>query len=204
MLCLLVVNALWAVPARASSHAHGSECQRLTGHDLAPDREVKLVRSGGGLSGCVLPRGRVRDVSSTNNDGYRGFPSPLRAVAGAIVLFDQHFNDQYVSGEFTIVFNLRTGRRYVIAQHLEGPEAGSDLHFTAPRAFIDRHGAAVAAVASTTPDQGVGIVRFTPAGVAQLLDLATAADIAPASLTRRGDVVAWTHAGERRRTTFAH
>jgi hypothetical protein len=177
----------------------------LKGHDLAPARSVKLLRRGGQLVGCVLPRGSVRQIASSDDIEDKSYNSfKLRSVVGAFVLFDESFNNAYVHGGRTVVYHVRTGRRYSIATNFSGPESGPSEHFEAPVAFIDAHGRSVAEIASTKPDEPhVTIARFRAGGAQQTLDEGSPDEIPPRSLTRTGDAVSWLHSAVVQTAPFA-
>jgi hypothetical protein len=197
-----------ALPMTAS--ARPSTCQRLKGRDLAPARSVKLVRhrndeAGTDLLGCVLPRGRVRTVAyssdeETTTEGYR-----IRQVAGAIVLLASTYDSQYGSGRSLSVYNIATGRAYVIANVCSGlgdPSCGDPLKAGAAAAFINKRGQAGAALVPTGGDP-VTIVGFSSRGQRRDLDSGPAAELPAASLQLKGSTVSWTHSGQARTATLS-
>jgi hypothetical protein len=200
-----LVSASVALGSGAARPRHLSSCQRLTGHDLAPARTVKLVRQDGQLVGCVLPRGRVRLIAESDDIPTKSSAAfKLRSVTGGFVLFDESFNDAYVYGGRTVVYRVRTGHRYSIATNLAGPESGPSEHFEAPVAFIDAHGRSVAAIVSTKPDEpGITIARFRATGAQQTLDEGSPDEIPARSLTQTGGGVSWLHSGVVQTARFA-
>jgi hypothetical protein len=187
----LMVSCASAVAARPRG-----ACHRLAGHDRAPAPSVKVVSNAWGLYGCVFSHGPVRELASADRgEGFR-----LRAVAGAVVLFDQDFNNAYIRAHRTMVYDLRRGRRYALAAEESGDASSAGATFRAPVAFVDPRGCAVAALVSTaTAAPDVTITRFDPAGAATVLDQDSAAQqLPPSSLTRTGAAVSWRHAGAAR------
>jgi hypothetical protein len=178
-----------------------SVCQGLKGHDLAPARSVKLFRRDGQLIGCVLPRGPVRQIATSEDIQDKSYNSfKLRSVVGGFVLFDESFNNPYVHGGRTVVYHVRTGHRYSIATNFGGPSE----HFEAPVAFIDARGRSVAAIVSTTPDEPhVTIARLRATGAQQTLDEGSPEEIPTRFLTRTGDAVSWLHSGVVQTAPFA-
>jgi hypothetical protein len=198
---LLIVGGLacltCAAPTSASAPhpARRSACQRLKGDDLAPAPSVKLYRRDGSLTGCVLPRGPIRSVASSEDDEAALQHFHRRDVLGAFVLFDLNLNVQYVSGGWTAVYNLRTGQQYFVARDLRGPGADRSDHFTAPAAFVDAHGRAIAALVSTKDATGVTVLRFDVAGAPEILDQGSVQELPPKTLSRTGATVSWRHSG---------
>jgi hypothetical protein len=185
---------------------HMSSCQRLTGHDLAPARTVKLVRQYGQLVACVLPRGRVRLIAESDDIPTKSYTAfKLRAVKGGFVMFDESFNNAYIDGERTIVYRVRTGHRYAIAINFRGDASGPSEHFQAPVALIDARGHSVAAIVSTKPyEPDITIARFGTTGARQILDEGSRDAISARSLTQTADGgVSWVHSGVVQTAPFA-
>ena len=198
------------VPAVASGiaadAAKRSECQRLSGKDLAPAPSVKLVtkaNQGGGtdLVGCVLPRGGRFVVGSSGDVATRSDRYRLRQVAGRMVLMRGLHGNQYGRSEHTFVSDLRSGRGYRLAflQSPLGSPAGSGE--TAPAAFVTKRGRSVAALRSV--DGTLTIASFDPAGGRSDLDSGPQAQIPSESLALRGTIATWTHDGAPRRADIA-
>jgi len=210
------VTFLPAEPATASSRARAtgtavsgeSRCRRLRGRDLAPSRNVKLVRrrnadDGTDLLGCVLPRGRVRKLASsadleTTVEGYS-----VRQVAGAIVLLATTHDSQYVSATTISVTSIRTGRAYVIARSCarlaEGPCDGRNT--TAAAALVNSRGQAAAAITTEGTDMTT-IAGFSSKGRRRDLDSGPVTALPAASLRLRGSRASWTHSGQTRTATL--
>jgi hypothetical protein len=200
---LAIIPALLAVVlvAPGTAQAARSKCQRLKGKDLAPAQTVKLVAranadDGTDLIGCVLPRGKVRTVSSSQDLYTTRYGYTLRQVAGRIVLVSSSYSSQYASSEGTRVVDLRSGRAYSIAytcQQIAGDDCGDQT--VAPAVFVTKLGRAVAAVSGPG---GMTIATFDPFGRRRDLDSAPAADLPPDSLRLAGVTAYWTHAGQPR------
>jgi hypothetical protein len=210
---VLVSSAVLAAAGGADpatgSPQRASPCKRLEGRDVAPARNVKVVRrrndeGGTDLLGCVLPRGRVRVLASsidqeTTVESYR-----IRRLAGAIVLLATSHDSQYATVRSTSVFNVRSGREYLVARtcsRLDGVACGGS-QATAAAAFVNRRGQAAAALlppgTSTTT-----IVGFSSRGDEQTLDSGLSAEVPASSLRLRGTTVSWTHSGATRTATLS-
>ena len=192
-----------AVPSAADAARKKRTCRSLKGRDLAPARNVKLVRrrnadSGTNLYGCVLPRGRVRLLASSA-DYYTSSESyTVRQVAEAIVLLDTESGSQYGGGSGTSVTDIRSGRSYGIASQcsmIGGSPCGGPPGSTAPRAFVNGRGQAAAAIVTAN---GVTIAGFSPRGAKTDFDSGSPQAIPPSSLRLTGSTASWTHSGEPR------
>lgn len=209
-----VGGPLAAAPTLADSAAAGdpasqaSPCRALRGRDLAPARNVKLVRrrnrdNGTDLLGCVVGRSRVRELASsrdleTTTDSYT-----ISQVAGAIVLLVSSHGSQYASDRRVSVSDIRTGRRYVVARSCSqmgsGPCGGQNARAAA--AFVNRRGQAAAAI---VPDgtETTTIVGFCSRGQRRELDSGPSAEVPASSLRLDRSTVRWTHSGEARSATL--
>ena len=193
--------ALLAVATATAQAAARSKCQRLKGKDLAPAKTVKLValandEDGTDLVGCVLPRGKVRTVTSSEDLYTTRYDYALRQVAGRIVLVSSTYSSQYAFSESTRVVDLRSGRYYTIAyrcQQITGDNCGDQT--AAPAAFVTKLGRAVAAIGGPG---GMTIATFDPFGRRRDLDVATAAELPPESLRLAGVTAYWRHGGQPR------
>jgi hypothetical protein len=207
-LAALLAGTVAAAPAGAAAR---SKCQRLKGHDLAPAKTVKLVRranadDGTDLVGCVLPRGRVRTVASSEDLFTTTYGYAIRQIAGRIVLLDSTYNSQYAFSQTTYVADVRSGRAYRLASQcfgIAGDDCSSGVAAVAPVAFVTKTGRAVAAVSRVIPGPGapppvVTIATFDPLGVRRDLDSGPATEVPAASLRLAGVNASWTHAGEPR------
>jgi hypothetical protein len=206
---VLAAVAVAPAPGTASA-ASRSACQRLTGHDLAPARSVKLVRrTRGGMAelvSCSLPRGRVLTLASGTIGSMFAQEVRVRQVTGAFAALTTTFSDQYASGSLTAVVDLRTGRARTIASAqqetgLPTPAGATEAVAVAVTAG-GRGAAAVTVVAEGGGADGgggaVGAVRilaFGARGAPAVLDTGAPADLPPASLTLTGATVGWTHGG---------
>jgi hypothetical protein len=194
-----------AQPARRKR----KKCKNLHGKDLAPARKVKLVRKktedGNDLVGCVLPRGRVYTLASAEDLFTTVYGYSLQQVAGAIVLVSDSYSSQYGASSATAVWNLRTGRHYVIAADCStlgtlGPCNASNA--TAPAAFINKRGQAAAAIAKAFSDL-VTIAGFDSHGVRQDFDSGPSKHLPYSSLMFSGGTLSWTHSGIARSAQLA-
>ncbi len=194
---LALASGMSAAPAATVAQ---SACQRLAGHDLAPARSVKLVQRRRGdtteLVACSLPRGRVRQVASGSSSGSL-FSEQVRLlqVAGAYAALTTTFSDQYVSGDDTVVVNLRTGKARTIASSQQDvgapPQPGATRAVAIKVTAGGRGAAAVAEVAGGA----TRILAFGARGAPVILDAGPPADVPATSLALTGATVAWTHAG---------
>jgi hypothetical protein len=120
-LCL-AITACGPAAAVAKQRPHRpSACQKLRAgyKDLAPSRELVLVVRGGDETGriaaCVLPRGRVRTVTSWDDGLGRDGAAVVRA-AGTWVLYEETHNDQYGGTSRALLrFDARRGTRLGLA-----------------------------------------------------------------------------------------
>jgi hypothetical protein len=188
------------LPATPASAATRSACQRLTGHDLAPARSVKLVqrRRGGAtaLVACSLPRGRVRQIaSSSSSESFFFEQVRLLQVAGAYAALTTTFGDQYVSGDLTVVVNLRTGKARTIASAQKVVGAAPQPAATQAVAIIVTAGGRGAAAVTEVADGAVRILAFGTRGAPMVLDAGPPTDLPASSLALTDATVAWTHAG---------
>jgi hypothetical protein len=170
--------------------------------DLAPARTVKLFERPSGdmiaLSGCVMPRGKVRNVSYSYPYEGNSQQYTILQVATAIVLFRQDArNDIPESFSTTYVTDLRTGRRYSLASesYTEDHPDGEPQNKSAVRSFVTRDGRAVAAV---RVGAALRIIAYSSRGARTVLDEGTPQDIPARSLALHGTTASWTHAGELR------
>jgi len=207
-LAALLAYGLAAAPAGAATR---SKCQRLKGKDLAPAKTVKLVRranddDGTDLVGCILPRGRVRTLASSEDLFTTIYGYAIRQVAGRIVLLDSTYSSQYAYSRRTYVADVRSGRAYAVAHEcfgIGGDDCSSAGGSTAaPAAFVTKTGRAVAAISPVVlgppGPRTVTIATFDALGARRDLDSGPAADIPAASLALAGVNAYWTHAGEPR------
>ena len=180
----------------------------MSGKDLAPAHSVRLVRrpngdNGTDLLGCVLPRGRVRKVTSsthheTSDDTYR-----VKRVRGAAVLFSESSSNSFVSGSALLVFNIRSGVRYAIARQCTEvvvTACGTEPVSTASAVFINSLGQSAAAFAGVDVTK---IVGFSSLGMAVELDSGPSAELPAGSLSLSGRTVEWTHLGQVRTATLS-
>jgi hypothetical protein len=207
-----------APPAASSASSRGlSACQKLRGKDRDPVRGAKLVRRrnrdhGYDLLGCVLPRGRVRLVASTERFDTTSSGAKVLQTVGPIVLLRLSSGDQYFESVSMRVSDLRSGRHYTVASFCTELAPGacrtSDAT-TALVAFADAHGRAVTEIATIpdgsapsttfpTPEAIVTIAAFSSRGVRHDLDAGPYAQLPKRSLKLHGSRATWTHAGVRK------
>jgi hypothetical protein len=141
------------------------------------------------LAGCVMPGGPLRALTTgfTYQNTTRVFR--IRDVAGPIVaLYQLRNGDGVPSEEETFVFDLNSGRRYVVDR--------------APPGVIEvtRDGAAVASLGE--PERETRIVAFDPLGAPTLLDAAPQERLPAGSLRLGGRVASWLRDGARRTATL--
>ena len=103
------------------------------------------------------------------------------------------------------MWNLRTGRRYVIAADCStlgslGPCNASDA--TAPAAFINKRGQAAAAIAKRFSDL-VTIAGFDSHGVRQDFDSGPSKDLPYSTRMFSGETLSWMHSGVARSAQLA-
>jgi hypothetical protein len=122
--CLLTL-ALLAVGPQAAPAATAkrppSACQKLVkrGKDRAPSRRLVVVMTGddetGRISGCLLPRGKVRTLASWD-DGLSRDWSSIVLIAGTFVIVEDGHGDQYggVSRDLRRV-DVRSGKRLALS-----------------------------------------------------------------------------------------
>jgi hypothetical protein len=207
MLALALVGLTLVAGAQGSAEQaarQGKKCKSLRGRDLAPARSVKLVKrktaDGNDLLGCVLPHGRVHKVASYEDLFTTVYSYRVRQVARAFVLLDESYSSQYGASSSTSVFNLRTGKYYVIASDCAtigspGPCNPSDA--TAPAAFINRRGQAAAAISKAFANLTT-IAAFSSKGVRRELDSGPPSQLPAASLRLSGNTISWMHSGAAR------
>ena len=215
VLGIAAVCSAVAVPAHA---AQRSACQRLSGVDRAPDRNVKLVKRpsrerpladgsrASELVGCLLPRGRIFTIATrkgVENDLAEEFGFRVRQVAGRVVLLDTFGTEGgYGSLTETMVWNLGTGGSYTIARRCFGKDVPCSAEYDdALRALVTRDGRAVAMLAHWTANTSSGthlVASYTSAGTPRLLDAGPPADLPAPSLALTGSTASWTHAGQPR------
>jgi hypothetical protein len=123
-LCVLAgAVAAAGAPAAASAarpKPRLSDCQKLAKRkDLAKDRKLVLVVRGndetGRISACVLPRGRIRTLSSWDDGLSRDWASVV-ATAGLYVLVEDGHGDQYGGASRALTrVHVRSGRRLALS-----------------------------------------------------------------------------------------
>jgi hypothetical protein len=188
---ILALGAALLAIVPPGAHAGQSSCQKLSGEDLAPAKNVKLVErdnSDGGkdLEGCVLPDGRVRTIASAGNGGTTASDYSLLQVAGRRVLFRRTAGSQSAVGVSTSVYDLKNGRSYDVAS--------ASAQTNAKRALVNSSGQAVAIVHSHGSDI-VSVEGFSSRGTRKVLDTGTRTEIPTSSLKLDGHVASWTNDG---------
>jgi hypothetical protein len=117
-------------------------------------------------------------------------------------MVDTSGGDQYGGRSATTVFDIRSGRSYVVASGCYEILSGF-CPYPAPaeerilRAFVNRSGRAVVAFGSGGGST-VTISAFTSRGVRGRLDSGPAREVSASSLRLHGNTASWTHSGERR------
>jgi len=98
--CLLAALLLAVAPQIAGAAKPRSACQKLKqrGKDLAPNAKLVVVVRGGDetgrISGCLLPRGKVRTLASWD-DGLSRASASLVRTAGRFAIVEESWGDQY-------------------------------------------------------------------------------------------------------------
>jgi hypothetical protein len=216
----LAVVGLAPLPSTASPQAgatvspshpapRASPCERLRGRDLAPARNVKLVRrrnddNGTDLVGCVRPGGPVRLLASSSDGETTVETYRVRQVAGTIVLLASSYDSQYASIRTVSVSSIRSGREYLVARscsRLDGASCGGQ-DATVAAAFVNRRGQASAAIVPSGTSTTT-IAGFSSRGERRDLDSGPSTDLPAASLQLKGSTVSWTHSGETRTATLS-
>ena len=162
--CLLAAALLACGPAAAAPAATSkkrlSSCQKLAkrGTDRARSRRLVVVETGddetGRISGCLLPRGKVRTLASWD-DGLSRDWSSIVLIAGTYVLVEDSHGDQYGG-------TSRDLRRVDV-------RGGSRLSLAGYGCMLDY---AMASCSSGTSFGDVGMTA-SGAGAIELADLAT-------------------------------
>ena len=124
-LCVLASAVAAGAPvhasaAKAKAKPRLSDCQKLAKRkDLAKDRKLVVVVRGdeatGRISACVLPRGKIRTLSSWDDGLARDWANVV-ATAGLYVLVEDGHGDQYggTSRALTRV-HVRSGKRLALS-----------------------------------------------------------------------------------------
>jgi hypothetical protein len=218
-LALGIAAAIFVAAPPAASSASSprlSACQKLHGKDRDPVRSAKLVRRrnrdhGYDLLGCVLPRGHVRLIASTERFDTTGSSARVLETVGPIVVLRLSSGDQYFETVSTRVTDLRSGRHYTVASFCDELAPGACKTSDATTALValaDGHGRAVAEIATIpdgsassafpAPEAIVTIASFSSRGVRRDLDTGPYAQLPKRSLKLHGSTATWTHAGARR------
>ena len=189
----------------AAPAAQAKRCSQFHQRDLAPAKHVRLIERANGdggtdLIGCILPRGKPRQLAFSAEYETETYDYTLRQVAREWVLVDTSGGSQYGGGTATYVFDIRSGRHHslisscyeILTGFCSGPpERQDDL----AAVFINDIGEAAAVITGT---EGVTVAAFSPSGERTDLDAGTAQEIPAASLRLRGSTASWTHSGEPR------
>jgi hypothetical protein len=195
---LLAALALCGGAAAAGAAQPRSTCQKLAqrGKDLAPNSKLVLVVRGndetGRISGCLLPRGKVRTLASWDDGLSRDWSSVVR-TAGRFVLVEDGHGDQYggVSRSLTRV-DVQHGRRLSLSGY--GCQLGYSMQACPDGSSHGRVGmAATGAGAYELTDfatRTTTLQAFSPGGAFTKL-----ADGAVDALRVTSAGIAWTQAG---------
>jgi hypothetical protein len=196
--CLLAFAIVVPSVPAATAKRPATPCAKLAKRykDRSRDRKLVLVVRGddetGNISGCILPRGKVRILASWD-DGLARDAARIFATAGTSVLVEESHGDQYggTSRALTRV-EVRGGRRLALAGY------GCQLDFSRPAcdsgtSFGDVAMAATGAGAIELTDLATGrttLRAFSPAGT-----FATLAEGPVDGLRIQGTQLLWTQAG---------
>jgi hypothetical protein len=185
------------------THARAPKvCSKLRGHDLAPARQVRLVKrsnsdDGTDLLGCMLPNGRVRTIASSSDLFTAVTSYRILAVKGPVLALSSDSGSQYGSSESTWVHNLRTNRHYDILSWSApiDEEPPAEARIDVIEAGVTRTGRAAAALRD---GESVSVVGFSPRGSRQVLATAPADQLDAASLQVCCGTASWTQDGVQR------
>ena len=118
--CAVAVGAPAAASAAAKPTPRLSDCQKLAKRkDLAKDRKLVVVVRGndeaGRISACVLPRGKIRTLSSWD-DGLSRDWANIVGAAGLYVLVEDGHGDQYGGASRALTrVHVRSGKRLALS-----------------------------------------------------------------------------------------
>jgi hypothetical protein len=199
--CLLALAlGLCGGPALATSKTkkQPTACQKLAKRykDRSPDRKLVLVERGsdetGRISACVLPRGKVRTLTSWD-DGLARDAAAIVATAGTWVVVEDTHGDQYggVSRAVTRV-DVRGGRRLLLSSYgclLDFSQPSCPDGTNAGKLAIAPSGAGAYEV-SDFASHATTLRGFSPQGI-----FATLADGPVEALRVTTTQVFWTQAG---------
>ena len=122
-LCMLAGAVAVAAPATAiaaRAKPRLSDCQKLAERkDLAKDRKLVVVVRGndetGRISACVLPRGKIRTLSSWDDGLSRDWANVV-GTAGLYVLVEDGHGDQYGGASRALTrVHVRSGKRLALS-----------------------------------------------------------------------------------------
>jgi hypothetical protein len=220
LVAALVLAALCAaVPASATTgapvaaakkhrkhrrHVPKSACQKLTGHDYAPSKQLKLVahRSTAietDLGACELPRGQVRYYAIRVQAGNTNSDFAVHSVSGRLALISTQSSSPYGADSRTWVVDIAGGRiLYEISNWRCMVSAIAPCAPEPPevmKGFVDRIGKSLIAF-----DDGgtVTIAGFGTDGHRKNYDSGPADDLPASSLGLKANVASWLHSGEER------
>ncbi len=216
----LVAIAAWMPLAAAGAQRTGASavpagrrgvgCERRRGHTILHRGAVRVYLSSGTAWGCVQGSRSTWALWEPGGDGSPAVTGAVGQVAGRFVAVETSSGNQYGSNQALEVFDLRSGASYAIAGQ-QSPISGSPSGeppspgpwpLEAYALAGDGRSARLYDTFAANTTQGYDA---RPTG--QVLDvvgfhhfqhtLASAGpgQIAPASLTYRGDTVGWTQGG---------
>lgn len=198
-----------AAPASAKKHhrhkhAGRSACQKLTGHDYAPSRQLKLVahRSTAietDLGACQLPRGDVRYFAIQVDAGTTTSDFKVHSVGGRWALLSTQSSSPFGADSRTWVVDIAGGRiLYEISNWRCMINSITPCDPEPPdvvKGFVDSIGKSLIAF-----DEGgtVTIAGFGTDGHRKNFDSGPADSVDLGSLHLRANVGSWLHSGEER------
>ena len=194
-------TARWTHSGQALTAALSERSCKLAGTDLAPAKDVVLVRRsarddegepGSELVGCVTPAGPQRVVGSAVPFGL-GEASVSASVAGTWVLVSESSSNQYGADGSTGLVDLRSGRSYgVYGYRCELGSCG------VPRLAAVRLNARGQSATALELEGKTTLKAYTSTGDERALDSGASAELPASSLQLMGSTASWTRNGEPR------
>src|SRR3954454_8301348 len=199
-LCLLAGAAIAATPAVAKKRS--CACARLSGHDYAKSRSLKLIekRVGGGetdLKGCRLGS-EVHVFAIRLQGGAATADFTVHSVGDRWALVSARTDTPYGSDARTWVFDIDSGRILYTVFRWRCDAGQTDCSSRPPaiaKGIVDQIGKSAFAF---TDGSDVTISGYGTDGRHRTFDSAPATDLPAASLTIKRSVANWTHSGEER------
>ena len=197
--CLSILAILaGAVTGAAPAKRAATACEKLAKRykDHARDRRLVLVVRGddetGRISGCILPRGKVRTLASWD-DGLSRDAARIYATAGTRVIVEESHADQYggTSRSLTRV-DVREGKRLLLSAfgcQLDYSRPVCDSGTNAGKVVMTASGAGALELTDYATHT-TSLRAFSPSGM-----FVTIADGPVDTLRIAGGQVVWTQAG---------